>query len=1286
MLSRTISSLNEPSEKVSETAPEGLPELHSLTVDSGELYVAGGRAANYRLDKFNASSGKFVSQFAQVPSLTFLYQGVAVGHATGEQEVYVGGDLAGTEEGVVAAFDAAGSFQPPPWQGTDTPSGAFGCFECRGAASVAVDNSGLSSAAGDVYVADLEHAVVDVFEPEAGGSEKYLTRLEGPEPGVPFKRPVSLAVSAVNGDVLVEDDRPESEEGPAETVIDVFESAGLPGVYNFVRKIPLAGGGPLAVDGASGNIYVVQANGVDEFNATGELLDRLTGTSGGHPFSEVRSVAVDQASHYIYVGDFDAEEKIGSVDVFGPGLVVPDVKVTEPVSSLTPTGATLHGTVNPNEAGEATCEFEYGTSMSYGQHANCTAPVPNVNAEEPVESVSITGLSPDTTYHYRLDASNESGTNTGECPEDCGQFTTPGPGIRSESVSNLASTSVTFDASIDPHNAPTTYYFQYGPGTGYGHDVPLLTASEPRGAVVGSGEGDVEVSQHVQVGLAPGTTYHYRVVAVSEPKTGEFEEFGGPDQTFTTQSAESGLVLPDGRAWEMVSPPDKHGALILPIEEGAVAQASVAGSAMTYVATAATETEPQGYVNKMQVLSTRGGSSWVSRDIETPFTKPTGYSLTSGDYYFFSDDLSLGAIQPLGAFNPSLSPEASEQTPFLRATFLGGNVSEPCLPPIMHCYRPLVTGALGYENVPPGTAFGGEPEGGCLATECGPEFVGATPDLSHAVVKSDVALSSTPGDEGGLYEWAAGKLALISMLPGEGGPASKASKPNPYRARHGISGDGSRVVWRTGEPNSSGHLYVRDTPRGETVQLDAAQPEASGANSAEPRFQLASSDGSKVFFTDTQRLTKDAGAHDGSGQRDDLYECEMVVEEGELGCRLTDLTPLGPGGSADVQGAVLGASEDASLLYFVADGVFAPGAVRGAPNLYVRHGGVTGLVAVLGADSPDWGRGDPANLGGLTARVSPDGRWLAFMSQRSLTGYDNRDANSGRADEEVYLYHAPTAGGEGALTCPSCNPSGARPVGVESGDLGNGIGSLAGGGGVWEKTDWLAANIPGWTPARLGRVFYQSRYLSDSGRLFFNSHDALVPQDVNGNEDVYEYEPPGVGGCSASVATFSERSGGCVGLISAGTSSEESAFLDASENGGDVFFLTAAKLLPQDSDTSLDVYDAHECTGVSPCFPVPPESPPSCGTEASCKAAPSPQPGIFGAPSSATFSGAGNVSPPPPVKGSKTVAQVRAERLARALRLCRRDRSRRKRVVCERRARRAFGAARKVKRSHRGGR
>jgi len=296
------------------------------------------------------------------------------------------------------------------------------------------------------------------------------------------------------------------------------------------------------------------------------------------------------------------------------------------------------------------------------------------------------------------------------------------------------------------------------------------------------------------------------------------------------------------------------------------------------------------------------------------------------------------------------------------------------------------------------------------------------------------------------------------------------------------------------------------------------------------------------------------------------------------------------------------------------------------------------------------------------------------MSDRSLTGYDNDDVNEEtglHADEEVYLYDAQIK----RLVCASCDPTGARPAGVY--DPGAEA-LLVERGGIWSGR-WLAGSVPGWTPEDLTHALYQSRYLSNSGRLFFDSADALVPQDVNGKEDVYEYEPPGEGSCTESSATFSERSGGCVGLISSGTSGEESAFLDASESGDDVFFLTAARLVPRDVDASFDVYDAHVCgaEGVA-CAAAAVSSPPPCATAESCRAAPSPEPSLFGSPPSATFSGPGNLVQPPPKPAVKPKPLTRAQKLANALKVCKRK-PKKKRAACVRHARKEFSPSKKAK-------
>ena len=138
---------------------------------------------------------------------------------------------------------------------------------------------------------------------------------------------------------------------------------------------------------------------------------------------------------------------------------------------------------------------------------------------------------------------------------------------------------------------------------------------------------------------------------------------------------------------------------------------------------------------------------------------------------------------------------------------------------------------------------------------------------------------------------------------------------------------------------------MRDTRAKETLRVDAAQgaPQPEAAHAV---FQTASSDGSRVFFTDANKLTADSTASENEILKDrDLYELDLTTKT------LTDLTvDHNSGESADVLGVILGASEDGSYVYFVANGVLASGAQRGncpegseaavsgaACSLYVAH-------------------------------------------------------------------------------------------------------------------------------------------------------------------------------------------------------------------------------------------------------------------------------------------------------------------------------------------------------------
>ena len=122
------------------------------------------------------------------------------------------------------------------------------------------------------------------------------------------------------------------------------------------------------------------------------------------------------------------------------------------------------------------------------------------------------------------------------------------------------------------------------------------------------------------------------------------------------------------------------------------------------------------------------------------------------------------------------------------------------------------------------------------------------------------------------------------------------------------------------------------------------------------------------------------------------------------------------------------------------------------------------------------------------------------------------------------------------------------------------------------------------------------------------------------------------------------------------------------------------KLSALDTDNDLDVYDAHVCTSSSPCLTYTHTETSRCTSESACKAPLAPQPAIFGAPASQTFSGPGNLAPTPaPAPPHKTAEEIRIEHLNNALKACRARKSKHKRKACEKAARKKYGAKKKAK-------
>jgi hypothetical protein len=389
-------------------------------------------------------------------------------------------------------------------------------------------------------------------------------------------------------------------------------------------------------------------------------------------------------------------------------------------------------------------------------------------------------------------------------------------------------------------------------------------------------------------------------------------------------------------------------------------------------------------------------------------------------------------------------------------------------------------------------------------------------------------------------------------------------------------------------------------------------------------------DGSHLYWSVNGELPTNAG--------NDLYRYEAKADgSGELVDLTVDNAASDPNG-AEVQG-VIGASDDASSVYFVANGVLGAGATKGEDcrgnagsftgecNLYLaEEGKPTRFIARLDAsgsaitdardDARDWlPHGGSIAQEEKTARVSPDGSTVLFRSQRQLTAYDNKGF------PEFYRYRA----GDPGPTCVSCDPSGETPL--SGATLGN--------------ID-LAATTPA-DPA-----FVLSRNLSaDGNRVFFQSTDALVGADTNGEDgcaregtattsfpscqDVYEWEANGTGSCNSDI-----QGGGCLYLLSTGKSTRASFFGDASASGNDAFLITSSPdLVRRDQDQLFDVYDARAEGGLA-AQEVTPQVP--CESAEACHEAAKTAP-AFESPGSASFKGPGNVKQKKPScpKGKRKV-------------------------------------------------
>ncbi|MBA3867081.1 MAG: fibronectin type III domain-containing protein [Solirubrobacterales bacterium] len=867
-------------------------------------------------------------------------------------------------------------------------------------------------------------------------------------------------------------------------------------------------------------------------------------------------------------------------------------------TEIGPTTTTLNGTVDPEGAPIAACEFEYVTEAAFLEAGGFTTPL-KAPCEEPDAATigagqgpvpvkaEVTGLTPNTEYAFRLSAESAFGTSA----SPPASFETHGPPTLGEvQASGVTETTATIEAQVDPHGEPTSFQVEYVTQAQfeageYAGATPVPVPAQE----LGSGVGFISASQVISE-LTPGTTYHYRVVAQNPAGAPVI----GPDKAFATFGM-PGLLLPDGRAYELVSPAEKEGGEVIPGEVSRNAlgvgcfepghdeclpgvslapkrplQTSADGNAVVFFGQPFSASSSSG-TNEYRSVRTAQGWATVS-------LSPPNLGEGSGQGYLeFSPELLANGL--LLQTDPSLVAQAPS---------LGGTgFANLYLTAAGTSFQPLLT------SPPPNRGAGSTGSNHFVINYAGAnQGTGSVSPLSHVIFLANDALTQEipgiapaapvvpPGSgcsaistetDCDLYEWTAGGLRLVNVLPGNSEVAEAAnfgsansqltfSGEEGVNFDHAISDDGARIFWSR---RSDGQVFVR-IGGVETRQL------------ADPGdFITASPDGSKVLLGDGCLYDVGAGA------------CSGNVTEGQGGFE-----------------GILGASADLTRIYYVdtaqltgnAENANEERAVAGAHNLYVwDEGAITFVARLLQADNNtgrkfgDW---KPASSN-RSAQVTPDGRYLAFMSAARLTGYDNdhlgggeclHEAENSPACFEVFEYDATTQ----RLTCPSCNPTGTRPLDGSNLNL-------------VERPTPSGAGLP------------QPTNLLPDGRLFFESRDVLSAADQNGKiQDVYEWAPTGFEGC--------QKAGGCVSLISAGrgSPSEEAYFADATPSGSDVFFVTRARLVRSDHDELLDLYDARVGGGLAEPEPVPP-----CGAEAACRGG-AVQPGPTAVPGSLSLNGGGN--------------------------------------------------------------
>jgi hypothetical protein len=603
-----------------------------------------------------------------------------------------------------------------------------------------------------------------------------------------------------------------------------------------------------------------------------------------------------------------------------------------------------------------------------------------------------------------------------------------------------------------------------------------------------------------------------------------------------------------------------------------------------------------------RALSSRTPVGWIT----TPLTVAQGPGIYQGvnntGSVSFTSDFSAGFIGTTYAADPR---DQNRYTDVYRVDIPSGAASIESLPDIGPMTEELYA-------PPPGVTYNEE------TTPQGSYAAGNSADGSHVFFETQSHLLTAPGtpadthvaNASELYERYDEHTYAVGVLPdgrtdpcgaeiGDGGGVAWEYYDEDRAGS--VSPDGSNVVFHTNDvtpPTSEcpffseqfkyeagGGLYLREdngTPQAKTVQLPG-------------KFYLGrTADGLTVLSTGGSPGEGPGGNAEG----EPIYEYNVSTGQ---------VTTVG-------HGALIAYSDDGSVVYYVTHASDVSPLTSSESQLEVYDHGVTKTVPGAGAEYAGglYQQLKSSAAAGQWPVTTPDGSKILFLDRADLTGYDTFGPTclEGRPGNcrEAYIYDLSS----GSFTCVSCNPSGTPPV--------------------------TSASLYGVTAATA--LFSPSPPLlsEDGSRAFFETTEALVPQDTNGVSDVYEWE-------NGHIYLISSGQGGEYGGSREGAfgiSSLGSTLVGASSNGDDVFFTTTDRLVPQDEEDSRAIYDARVGGGFL-------YTPVGHGCDSGqCQGPQTPAP-VFAPPASSTFVGVGNPAweASEPASKTKKVAHPAKKRRAK---------------------------------------